>query len=151
MSTDVEVEAVREITGEIAEAFARLIPQLTSSGRAPDAAELAEIVAAPSTVVLVARVGGAVAGTATLMTYRTPTGARGRIEDVVVDAGARGRGVGEALTEGALAEAGRRGVRSVDLTSRPSREAANRLYRRMGFVARDSVVYRHTTNTAYNT
>ena len=151
MSTDVEVEAVREITGEIAEAFARLIPQLTSSGRAPDAAELAEIVAAPSTVVLVARVDGAIAGTATLVTYRTPTGVRGRIEDVVVDAGARGRGVGEALTERALAEAGRRGVRSVDLTSRPSREAANRLYRRMGFVARDSVVYRHTTNTGHNT
>jgi GNAT superfamily N-acetyltransferase len=94
MTMDVEVEAVREITDEIAQAFARLIPQLTSSGRAPDAAELAEIVAVPSTVVLVARVGGAIAGTATLVTYRTPTGARGRIEDVVVDAGARGRGSG---------------------------------------------------------
>ncbi|WP_405728769.1 GNAT family N-acetyltransferase [Streptomyces sp. NBC_01537] len=146
-----EVEAVREITGEIAEAFARLVPQLSSSGRAPGAAELAEIVAVPSTVLLVARVDGAIAGTATLVTYRTPTGVRGRIEDVVVDAGARGRGVGEALTEGALAEAGQRGVRSVDLTSRPSREAANRLYRRMGLVARDSVVYRHTTSTGHNT
>jgi ribosomal protein S18 acetylase RimI-like enzyme len=143
MTDKVEVEAVRDVTEEVAAAFGRLMPQL-SSGPVPDAEQLAEVVGSPANAVLVARMGDAIVGTATLVTYRIATGHRARIEDVVVDEAARGRGVGEALTGAALEEARRRGVKNVDLTSRPSREAANRLYRRMGFEARDSVVYRYS-------
>ena len=78
------------------------------------------------------------------MTFRIPTGVRAWIEDVVVDESARGHGVGEALNHAALNEARRRGAVTVDLTSRPSREAANRLYQRLGFVQRDTNVYRYT-------
>ncbi len=78
----------------------------------------------------------------TLVVFRIPTGVRAWIEDVVVDEAARGRGVGEALNRAALELAERRGARSVDLTSRPSREAANRLYRKLGFVERETNVYR---------
>ena len=105
--------------------------------------ELAEIVRSESTVLFAARSDGIIVGLLTLATFRIPTGVRAWIEDVVVDDRARGRGVGEALNRAALAEAHRRGAKTVDLTSRPSREAANRLYQRIGFVRRDTNVYRY--------
>ena len=63
---------------------------------------------------------------------------------MVVDAEARGHGVGAELNLAALDEAKARGAKDVSLTSRPSREAANRLYQRIGFLARDTNVYRYT-------
>jgi ribosomal protein S18 acetylase RimI-like enzyme len=141
---EVKVEAAGEVTAELVQAIARLVPQLSSSAPPPGAAELAEIVESPATTLLVARVPeGDVVGTLTLVLFRIPTGMRAWIEDVVVDEGARGRGVGEALNEEAIRRATAAGARSVDLTSRPSREAANRLYRRLGFELRDTNVYRH--------
>ena len=85
---------------------------------------------------------GPIVGMLTLVTFRLPTGVRAWIEDVVVDSGSRGQGVGEALTQAAIELATARGAQTVDLTSRPSREAANRLYRRMGFEPRETNVYR---------
>ena len=87
---------------------------------------------------------GRIVGSLTLATFRIPTGVRAWIEDVVVDSEARGHGVGEALNLAAIAEAKMREAITVELTSRPSREAANRLYQRLGFVARDTNVYRYT-------
>lgn len=139
----VTVEIVTEVTAELVEAFGRLVPQLSSSNPAPSVAELAEMVASPATSLFVARgEGGTVVGTLTLCAFRIPTGVRAWVEDVVVDGAVRGQGVGEALTRAAVAEAGCRGARTLDLTSRPSREAANRLYRRLGFTLRDTNVYR---------
>ena len=141
---EVRVEAVTEVTAELVEAFARMVPQLSSSSPPPGAAELAEIVESPSTTLLVARTPeGDIVGTITLAVFRIPTQVRAWIEDVVVDEAARGRGVGEALNEEAIRRAAAAGVRNVDLTSRPSREAANRLYRRLGFELRETNVYRH--------
>jgi ribosomal protein S18 acetylase RimI-like enzyme len=141
---EVRVEAATEVTAELVEAFAGLVPQLSSSSPPPGPAELAEIVESPATTLLVARLpAGEIVGTLTLVVFRIPTGVRAWIEDVVVDDGARGRGVGEALNEEAIRQAAAAGARSVDLTSRPSREAANRLYRRLGFEPRDTNVYRH--------
>ena len=139
----VTVTEATEVTRELVDAFARLIPQLSSSSPPPGSAELQEMLDAPGTVVLVARDDdGSVLGSLTLVVFRIPTGVRAWIEDVVVDREARGKGVGEALNQAALAEARHRGARNVDLTSRPSREAANRLYQRLGFQARATNVYR---------
>ena len=138
----VVVEEVRSVTDELVAAFSRLLPQLSSSSPAPGDAELAEIVASPASVLLVARHDGAIVGSLTLVLFRIPTGVRAWIEDVVVDESVRGRGVGEALSRDALRRASAAGARTVDLTSRPSREAANRLYRRLGFEIRDTNVYR---------
>jgi ribosomal protein S18 acetylase RimI-like enzyme len=102
------------------------------------------MVQSSATLVLVARVDGRIAGSLTLAMFRIPTGLRAWIEDVVVDGEARGNGVGEALNLFAIEVARKRGAVTVDLTSRPSREAANRLYQRLGFVARDTNVYRFT-------
>ncbi len=142
------VEEVAEATPDVVAAFTRLVPQLSRSAPAPTPVELAEMVASPATVVLVARDdGGEIVGTLTLVLFRIPTGVRAWIEDVVVDQDARGSGVGEALIRAVLERAGAAGARSVDLTSRPTREAANRLYRRLGFEPRDTNVYRVVVGT----
>ena len=78
------------------------------------------------------------------MVFPIPTGTRAWIEDVVVDEAARGSGMGAALNQAALDHARLRGAKTVDLTSRPSREAANRLYQRLGFEPRETNVYRLT-------
>ena len=138
------VEVADEVDDALVAAFERLTPQLSRSSPPPSAEQLAEIVASPATHLLVARdVDGTILGSLTLVLFRIPTGLRAWIEDVVVDEAARGRGVGEALNRFALDVAAERGARSVDLTSRPSREAANRLYRRLGFEPRETNVYRH--------
>lgn len=143
------VEVADAVTVELVDAFARLVPQLSTSSPPPGQEELAELVGAPGTSVLVARLAsdgetrGDIVGTLTLVVFRIPTGMRAWIEDVVVDESARGRGVGESLTEHALDVARDAGAKTVDLTSRPSRDAANRLYQRLGFTLRDTNVYRY--------
>jgi ribosomal protein S18 acetylase RimI-like enzyme len=150
----IRVLAAHEVTEELVNAVAHLVPQLSSSSSAPGLRELADIVAGPATVLLVARDGsqeprpgaeasdGPIVGMLTLVTFRIPTGVRAWVEDVVVDGSARGRGAGEALVQAALELAAARGAQTVDLTSRPSREAANRLYQRVGFEQRQTNVYR---------
>lgn len=141
------VREVVEVDDRLVSAMARLIPQLSSSSPPPDAAALAAMVASEASILLVAEytdVDGeqAIVGTMTLAIFRIPTGLRAWIEDVVVDGSARGRGVGEALNRVAIDRARAAGATTVDLTSRPSREAANRLYRRLGFEQRTTNVYR---------
>jgi ribosomal protein S18 acetylase RimI-like enzyme len=150
--TAVSVEEATDVTPALLEALARLVPQLSQSAAPIGETELAEMVASPVTRVLVARLPAeageghppmTIVGTLTLVLFRVPTGVRGWIEDVVVDEAARGRGVGEALTAEAVRLAGAAGARSLDLTSRPSRQAAHRLYSKLGFEVRDTSVYRH--------
>jgi ribosomal protein S18 acetylase RimI-like enzyme len=139
-----EVTEATEVTPELVDALARLVPQLSRSAPPPEAAALAEIVASPCTVLFVARDDvGAIVGSLTLVLFRIPTGMRAWIEDVVVDEAASRQGIGEALNRAALARAAEAGARSVDLTSRPDREAANRLYQRLGFKPRQTNVYRY--------
>ena len=130
-------------SADVLAACHRLIPQLSSSSAPISAQELEEIIQSDTTVLFAARSGQEIVGLLTLAIFQIPTGVRAWIEDVVVDNQARGKGVGDALNRAALAEAERRGAKTVDLTSRPSREAANRLYQRLGFKQRDTNVYRY--------
>lgn len=133
------------IDGELLAAFARLIPQLAPTAPFPTREELHAMLAQDGTTLLVARDRaqcGRIVGMLTLTCQRIPTGLRATIDDVVVDEAVRARGVGEALTREALQLAKSRGARAVDLTSHPSRQAANRLYQRLGFAPRDTNVYR---------
>jgi ribosomal protein S18 acetylase RimI-like enzyme len=145
-----EVLTIREVEtadATLVEAAARLIPQLSHSSPPPTLEQLRLIVADPATALLVATNGRAdapVVGMLTLATFMLPTGVRAWIEDVVVDDESRGAGVASALVADALERAQKKGARTVDLTSRPDREAANRLYVRLGFVRRETNVYRKT-------
>ncbi|MEU5859972.1 MULTISPECIES: GNAT family N-acetyltransferase [unclassified Nonomuraea] len=139
----VEVGVVREVDQELVDAFGVLLPQLSASAEPLDRAALERVVRSEAITVLTARLDGRIVGTLTLVLFPVATGMRARIEDVVVDASARGRGVAAELTRHALHLAGQARARTVDLTSRPDREAANRLYERLGFRARSSTVYRY--------
>jgi len=148
--TDVEILEATEVTPELIEAFDRLIPQLSKSNPAPTETELAAVCESPASILLIAvdrTNADHILGSLTLAWFRLPTGIRAWIEDVVVDESARGRGVGELLNRAALDRARQLGAKTVDLTSRPSREAANRLYQRVGFQQRDTNVYRLSLET----
>jgi ribosomal protein S18 acetylase RimI-like enzyme len=126
----------------------RLVPQLSRSNPPPSVDEVDDMLCSSAITQFVARTDDdTIVGVATLVTFFIPTGTRAWIEDVIVDEAARGQGVGEALTEAMLAEARVRGCVTVDLTSRPSREAANRLYQKLGFEPRHTNVWRFTLGT----
>jgi ribosomal protein S18 acetylase RimI-like enzyme len=158
------VSAVQEVTEEVVTAVHRLLPQLSASARLPSGAEIDQIVTSQATTLLVARdddlgevdsddegdwtpaderADGPIVGMLTLVTFRIPTGVRAWIEDVVVDNAVGRRGVGTALTRAAVELANARGARTVDLTSRPAREAANHMYQKAGFQLRETMVYRY--------
>ena len=140
---EIRIEVATSVTDELIAALERLVPQLSSSSPPPTREHLARIVDSDSCSLLIARDREQIVGSLTLVVFPIPTGARAWIEDVVVDSSARGKGVGEALNLKALEIARAEGAVTVDLTSRPSREAANRLYQRIGFVKRDTNVYRY--------
>jgi ribosomal protein S18 acetylase RimI-like enzyme len=139
----VRVEVLREVTDEVVGTFGRLLPQLSRSAPPIDRATLDRLVSSAATTVLLARADGRIVGTLSLVMFPIPTGLRAWIEDVVVDQAARGQGVGEALITEALRLAEAAGARTVDLTSRASREAAGRLYERVGFQSRETRAYRY--------
>ncbi len=141
----VSVEAVLTADPELYRAVVRLLPQLSGSAAPPTAYDLETIIESPATTLFVARDREAqIVGMLTLAVFKAPTGVRAWIEDVVVDAALRRQGVGGALVEAALVTARRAEARTVDLTSRPDRADANRLYEDLGFERRETNVYRLT-------
>ena len=124
-------------------AFRRLMPQLSPTNPPPTAEALAALIDSPSRLLLARDDAGKIMGTATLSVFRIPSGLRCRIEDVVVDQGVRGQGVGAELTRQAIVLAEEMGAPGVDLTSNPQRKAANRLYQRLGFQPRETNLYRY--------
>ena len=140
----VRVEVMSQVTSELVEAFARLVPQLSKSNAPPTERELAAIVSSRASVLFIAYdEDDEIIGSLTLVLFRIPTGLRAWIEDVVVDENARGKGVAHRMNETAIEYARKAGAKTVDLTSRPSRDVANRLYQRLGFQKRDTNVYRY--------
>lgn len=139
------IETATVSTPEVVDAITRLLPLLSSSAPPPTPQQIEEIVSSPATTLFLARdgEGGPIVGTLTLALFRIPSGLRAWIEDVIVSDEVRGRRCGEELTQVALDAAARAGARTVELTSRPSRQAANRLYQRMGFQIRETNVYRY--------
>jgi ribosomal protein S18 acetylase RimI-like enzyme len=136
------IEIVAEATVELYEAFQRLVPQLTNNNPPPSLDDLSALVQdAASTLMIARNEDQAIVGALTLTVYRVPTGIRSIIEDVIVDDSARGQGVGEALMRRAIALAREKGAGNISLTSNPMREAANKLYLRVGFKKRDTNAY----------
>lgn len=138
------IHEMTRVDDEIVQAFQNLIPQLTEYSSPPRQEELERMAASETAFVFLARERDAsspIVGTATLALLQTPTGVHSWIEDVVVDKEFRHRGVGRALTERCLQKARELSLHQVNLTSRPSRKAANQLYQSMGFVLRETNLY----------
>jgi ribosomal protein S18 acetylase RimI-like enzyme len=140
----ISVRIAESAEADLVDAVTALLPQLSRSAPPPTAELVARIVAHPTTTLFVAEDHGKILGLLTLVTFEIPTGRRAWIEDVVTDGAARGRGVGSALVDAAVSHAGTLGMRTVDLTSRPERDDANRLYEKLGFERRTTNVYRRT-------
>jgi ribosomal protein S18 acetylase RimI-like enzyme len=140
----IAVEAADAVDDDLCAAVDRLVPQLSRTSPPPSRAVLERMVADGATTLFVARDEGEIIGMLTLATFQIPTGVRAWIEDVVVDGDARGKGVAAALVQAAVDLSSALGARTVDLTSRPHREAANGLYLRLGFEVRQTNVYRRT-------
>ena len=138
----ISIEIATHATDELLTSLNQLVPQLSSSASPLTSNDVEALIANPAVSVFVAKNEGTIVGTLTLVVFPIPSGLRAWIEDVVVDEGARGLGAGVALTEAAVAESMRRGAKSIDLTSRPSREAANAMYVKLGFEQRETNVYR---------
>jgi ribosomal protein S18 acetylase RimI-like enzyme len=138
------VDEAHDASGDVEDAVRQLLPQLSDQAPPLVTQDLEEIVASPCTRLLLARdeADGTIRGMLTLVLVRVPTGMRAHVEDVVVDEAARGEGAGELLIREALRLAEEAGAQSVDLTSSPARDAANRLYQRLGFERRETNVYR---------
>ncbi len=140
-----DISIATEVNDELVQAFERLIPQLSTSAKVPTREQIEEIVRSQGDFLFIARndLTGRIDGMLTLVTFRIPTGVRAWIEDVVVDEAARGQGMGGALTQAAIEQSRKVGAKTVDLSSRPSREAANRLYQKVGFEKRNTNMYRY--------
>jgi len=137
-----QIDIVTQADVELYEAFQHLIPQLTNNNPPPSLDDLADLVREASSTLMVARDdSGKIVGALTLSVYRVPTGIRSIIEDVIVDNAARGLGIGEALMKRAIEIAKEKGAQNISLTSNPMREAANRLYLRVGFKKRETNAY----------
>lgn len=140
------ISLMSEVTDEVVQAFQRLLPQLTRSNPPPTWEDLLEMAQSDQVFVFLARDSeqkAKIIGSATLATYLTPTGRHGWIEDVVVDQDYRRQGIGNALTEACLDQARALGLNHVNLTSRSVRCAANQLYQSMGFIRRETNLYRY--------
>ncbi|MDD3787367.1 MAG: GNAT family N-acetyltransferase [Petrimonas sp.] len=138
-----EIKQIKEVTDELVSAMATLVPLLAEKAKTPSFSDLQQITTADGTFFFVAEENGVILGTLTLVTYRIPTGKKAWIEDVVVEKNARGKGIGNLLLEHAMQFAAEQGIPKIDLTSNPTRVAANELYKKIGFQLRDTNVYRY--------
>jgi ribosomal protein S18 acetylase RimI-like enzyme len=138
-----EIALIKKFKKEVHESINELLPQLSRSAAPVSESDLREIIDSDSSQLLMAVESGRYLGCLTLVIFKLPTGKRAWIEDVVVREDARGKGVGKLLIKKAIELASVYGAKTVDLTSRPSREAANKLYKTMGFEARQTNVYRY--------
>ena len=139
----VSIRPVTEVTESLTDAYRVLIPQLSSSSSPPTGEALQRIIESDLAQILIAEnENGEILGTMTIIIFQIPTGIRAWIEDVVVDSSVRGKGIGKKLNLAALELAKQAGAKTVDLTSRPARQEANQLYRSIGFVERETNVYR---------
>ena len=142
----IRIYEITEMSQKVYDAFEKLIPQLSSSAKIPTWEELEDLIASKAGIVLAAVDDGdpeeKILGTMTLVVFRIPTGVRAWVEDVVVDGAARGQGIGEKLIRTSIERAKAEGAKTIDLTSRPTRVEAHRLYKRCGFEMRETCVFR---------
>lgn len=142
----IKIFEITEMSQKVYDAFERLLPQLSSSAKIPTWEELEDLIHSKAGIVLAAvddeDPEGTILGTMTLVVFRIPTGVRAWVEDVVVDKEARGKGIGEKLIRTSIERAKAEGAKTIDLTSRPSRVEAHRLYKRCGFEMRETCVFR---------
>jgi ribosomal protein S18 acetylase RimI-like enzyme len=140
----IQIEQLKEASTEAAAAISVLLAQLRENPKEHTAtqAELETIVSDPNIVLLVAKDEKKIIGMTSLYIMNKFSKRTGSIEDVVVDDGYRGQGIGQRLVEEIIESAKQMGLKSIQLTSRPERVAGNKLYQKLGFEQKETNVYR---------
>ena len=138
------ISEARQISPALYDAIIHLIPQYSSLTELPSYSEINEIIDSETTRLFFAHEANTdkIVGSLTLVLFRLPSGVRALIEDVVVEKKYRGKGIGKLLCNAAIKKAITVNARTIDLTSRPIRKNANRLYKSVGFAVRNTKVYR---------
>jgi len=139
---NIEIKEVKESSEDIYKNIQGLLFQLTSAEISFSITNLERIVASHNSFLFAAYDKNKIVAILTLVIIDIPTGMLARIEDVVVDKAARGKGIGEAITLAAIDKTKELGIGKIDLTSNPKRDGANRLYQKLGFKQRATNVYR---------
>lgn len=140
-----KIRKISRINNKLFKAVLRLLPQLSPESELPSRERVETILKAEGTQFFIAELDNKeIAGILTLITYDLLSGIKVWIEDVVVDESQRGKGIGKELVLFAIAFARSHGAKTVELTSRSSRIAANQLYLKIGFSLRETNVYRYT-------
>jgi ribosomal protein S18 acetylase RimI-like enzyme len=139
-----KIKKITRFSQKIYKAVLKLLPQLVPASELPSDEYFKGIIRSKHTHFFIAELGNKdIIGILTVAVYNIPTGTKFWIEDVVVDETHRGKGYGKELMLYAIGFARSAGAKSIELTSRPSRIAANQLYKNMGFELRETNVYRY--------
>ena len=139
-----EIKKITRFSERVFEAVLRLLPQLSPDAELNTRQYFKSILASESSHLFIAEVDNKqIAGMLTIGTYKTPTGIKVWIEDVVVDELQRGKGVGKELMLFAISYSKSLGAKDVRLTSRPSRIEANELYSKLGFRKYETNFYKY--------
>lgn len=139
---------IKSYSDAVLEAVNTLLPQMSASPEPFTEQKLLAIINSDTSHLLMAEINGQYVGTLTLVVFEIPSEIRARIEDLIVHETARGAGVGTALVHKAIRMAGVLGAKAVDLTTHPSREAANQLYVKLGFELRETNVYQRKVGSS---
>jgi ribosomal protein S18 acetylase RimI-like enzyme len=139
-TSEIAVARLTECTPDVVEQLNALTPQLKPSWDPITAAQASAVLESP-TRVYVARVEDVIVGVVLLVPHRHLPGLRFHVEDVVVDARFRRRGIARKLLTVAMAEAPP-DVLSFDLRSHRIRQPAHDLYVSLGFEVSDTTVFR---------
>lgn len=138
------IEEVTSFTPVVADAVRDLVTKLSSNTQPLEDDDLENIIASKTSSLFIVKETPTqkIAGMVTLIVYRIPDTTKGSIEDLVVSESFRGNGLGEKLLMAAIEKAKVLGVRTLMLTSNPSRVAANKLYQKLGFEHYETNVYK---------
>ena len=139
---DIEILRLTSPNTSITDGINHLLKQLASSPISFSSEDLQRIIEDKNSTIFILRQQTQVVGMLTLCTYLSPIGRKVWIEDVVVDSTMRGKGYGKLLVDHAIKHARTLSPCTLMLTSRPSRIAANELYRASGFEQKITNVYK---------
>jgi len=142
MNTPIVIEQATTFSSSLTESVNTLLHQLNPNAYLLSDKDVQEMLDASTNELFVAKDAEKIIGMITLITYRIPYAKKGILEDFVVDASYRGKGVGSDLIKTAMESAKEKNVKYIELTSNPTREKAREFYLHLGFVQRETNVYR---------
>ncbi|TAJ15433.1 GNAT family N-acetyltransferase [Patescibacteria group bacterium] len=138
----ISISILETATEENLKELVRLSQQLHQDTRTTNAHEVLSLIQSSGAFLVVAKDSEKIIGMGSLYVQQKIGKRFAYIEDVIVDDTYRGKGIGRDIMNHLIETARVNGVRSITLTSRAERTAAHSLYEKLGFVKRETEVFR---------